>query len=1135
MLLKKAFILTIGLFLFIATGCRNSGKNNAEAENNDLSNMQLFEVMRDSATNITFANNVREIAQMNALNYDYMYNGAGVSVADFNKDGLIDIYFVSNQQSNKLYVNKGNLKFEDVTITSNTKGTQGFSTGSTVVDINSDGLLDIYICKSGPFIDTQPRKNELYVNQGVNKEGVPIFKESGEEYNLDLAHFSTQAAFFDYDKDGDLDMFLINHNTDTKVLYDLDHLKKRKSPLTSDRLFRNDNGKFHDVSDLAGLINDAIGFGLGLSIGDLNNDNWPDVLVGQDFASKDRMYINKKDGTFEEVMNKATGHISNFSMGNDIADFNNDGWMDFMTLDMVSEDNYGIKTSMSGMNPERFNNLVKKGFHYQYMYNALQLNNGTRANNNIPLYSDVAFISDVSNTDWSWAPLFLDMDNDGDKDLLVTNGIKRDFRNVDFIHFRQRKEAEFDEKLTEVPDNVRALLERQRDEQIIMKMPPRKKENYFYENKGDLSFEKKNGSWFSDKLTASNGSSYADLDNDGDLDIIINNMDDKAVIYKNNSVELGRGNYLKVQLEGPDKNPDGIGARIKMKTKNGDQTAEQYLTRGFQSSVSRVIHFGLGDQKEVDEIEVTWPDGSFSTLSEPEINQTLTLKHSTSFFKKKGNEKLKTIFSDITKNIGLKHKTLQNPFEDFDREVLLPHKMSEEGAALAIGDVNNDGFDDVFIGGAKDHAGAIYYQDSIGKFTPTSNTMFLKTKAFEDVDAAFFDVDNDNDLDLYVVSGGNEYEFNSSYYTDRLYLNENGKFTFVENKTMKSLKSSGAVVRPYDFDQDGDVDLFVGGRQNPGKYPYPGTSVLLRNDSSNGKILFTAIEHDELSQIGMVTDAQWVDIDNDGVKDLVVVGEWMPITIFKNNRGDLINQTKNSGLAKDVGWWFSLEPADFDNDGDVDFIVGNLGLNSKYKASYEGTFQVYANDFDDSGSLDIVLGYHQDGKQYPLRGRECSSQQMPFIKQKFPSYHSFASADLEVVYGKENMAAALNYKATNFASCYLENKGDMTFSVKPLHNLAQITAIKSIVSKDIDNDGYLDIVLLGNMHGFEVETPRQDAGYGLFMKGNGKGDFKPLAPFESGLYASGDVVNAKIINLNGNQKAIAIVKNNKEIQFVKIN
>ncbi len=1094
----------------------------------------LFQLMEATHTGISFNNRLTETSAMNALNYDYMYNGAGVSVGDFNQDGLPDIYFVANQLPNRLYLNKGKLQFEDITDISGTAGRQGFSTGTTVVDINADGLLDIYVCRSGFFPDSDQRRNELFINQGNDGDGIPMFKEEAEAYKLDLPHYSTQASFFDYDRDGDLDLFLINHNINAQVHYELEKYRQLKSPETSDRLFRNDGNTFVDVSREAGLIVDGIGFGLGIAVGDLNNDQWPDIVVGQDFAAKDRIYLNQKNGKFQEVASEVTGHLSNFSMGNDIADFNNDGWLDFMSLDMVSEDNYGIKASMSGMNPERFNKLVQEGFHHQYMYNTLQLNNGS-AKDNYPYFSDIAALAGVSSTDWSWGPLFFDMDNDGDKDLFISNGIKRDFRNVDYLHYRERAEGEFLEKVKEVSSTLRAIVQQQHDSDLIRRMPSRLKNNYFYENNSELGFAKRTGEWAPEKMDASNGAAYADLDNDGDLDLVTNNMDELASVYRNNSIEQGRGNFIKIKLLGPGKNPYGIGTRVKVETEHKQQVAEQYVSRGFQSSVEGVLHFGLGQETEIKIIRVLWPDGKYSSIQPTAINHTLQVDYANADRVVEADKSPSPLYVTMTVQSQLSHIAIENDFDDFERESLLPHKMSEEGPALAVGDVNNDGLDDFYVGGSVGKPGEMYFQQVGGTFLASASTAFQDNKAGEEVDALFCDMDSDGDLDLYVVNGSNEFDLNSDLYQDQIYINQEGKFLAVASPFDQEIKVSGSVVCSHDFDGDGDLDLFVGGRQTPGQYPHPGTSVIWRNESKPGNIHFTKFEAPLLDQLGMVTDALWADVDGDGQQELIVVGEWMSPQVLKFDGENFNSLSQGTTLAQEVGWWFCVEAADVDQDGDMDLIAGNLGMNSKYQASTAAPFQIFAKDFDQTGTLDIVLAFEQNEEVFPLRGRECSSNQMPFIKKKFPDYHSFASANMEQVYGKENLANSLQFSATNFASTYFENTGNGKFRTQALPRTAQLTTTRKIITHDANEDGHLDLLLLGNRYDFEVETPRQDAGYGVVLLGDGQGDFKSSMAHESGLFVQGSVVDAAQISLPGGKQALLIAKNNDYLQLVSIN
>ncbi len=1082
-------------------------------------------------TGIHFENAIKETGRMNGLMYEYLYNGGGVAVGDFNNDNLPDLYFVANLKPNALYINKGNLTFEETTQQSGVKGKYGFHTGVTTVDINHDGLLDIYVCKSGSFNDPDKYRNELYINQGVDANGIPRFLESAQKYGLDIATHATQASFFDYDKDGDLDMFLINYGVKVYAEDSVVAYLEQSSGRIGERLYRNDNDFYYDVTAQSGIINNKIGFGLGLAIGDLNNDTWPDVLVSNDYSEKDHVYINQRDGTFREYSREMMSHQSFFSMGNDIADINNDGLADMITLDMTARDNYNIKASMSGMNPTRFKQLVDWGLHHQYMYNTLQVNLGIHGG--LPRFADIGQLAGVESTDWSWAPLFCDLDNDGNKDLFVSNGIKRDFRNNDFLIFYKKKQEELvdiikKKKKIDIDSFLLAALD---------KMPTRKKVNLFYQNKGDMTFEQKNGEWLDDIPTSSNGATYADLDNDGDLDIVVNNMDDEVFVYKNLTTDKGEGNtnYIQLKLVGSKLNPEGIGARIEIKSDSHTQYFEHYFTRGFQSAVGRVVHVGLGDKKQVDRITVIWPDGKQQTLKDISANQQLVIQHANAIDQDSPTPKGSKLFEDANTRVEATHPHKENPFDDYQRESLLPHKMSQFGPALAVGDVNGDGQDDFYLGGSHKHAGQLYLAVSNGKFQKTNQPVFSQDKYHEDVAAILVDMDGDGDKDLYVVSGGNEFENDAEYYQDRIYENIGlGKFQKAV-KALPSITISGGCVVSYDFDGDGDEDLFIGGRLAPGKYPYPASSMLLENQSQSGQIRYADASNKipELSKLGMVTSAVWADIDNDDYTDLILAGEWMSPKVFKNQKGkSFIDISAKSGLEAHVGWWFSLAAADVDQDGDQDLVGGNLGLNYKYKATADEPFQVYSTDFDENGTIDIVLGYYDQGKAFPLRGRQCSSNQMPFIKKKFPTYDQFASATLTEVYGNK-LDKALHYQATHFATSYMENKGNGQFTVTSLPVEAQVSSVNTILIEDMDKDSHLDIVLAGNMYGVEVETIRNDAGHGLFLKGDGKGNFKSVPVTSSGLYVPGDVKAAQKMILD-EKRYIIFARNSDQVHLVEV-
>ena len=1066
----------------------------------------LFSLVPAEHSGVDFVNELRENEQQNIIRYPYFYNGGGVAIGDLNQDGWPDIYFTGNQKGDRIYFNKGDkgapLTFEDVTIKAGILKSNLWTTGVTLADINNDGWLDIYVCRSGTGTY---RNNLLYINQQNGR-----FSEEGKRYGLNDNGYSVQSYFFDYDRDGDLDMYLVNHSNRFFASQDsLFALKNQPASEESDKLYRNEgNGSFADVSQEVGI--NHFGFGLSAAIADMNGDNYPDIYVANDFFEPDLLYLNNGDGTFSDELAQRIGHTSFSSMGTDVSDFNNDGLPDIMICDMQASDNYRKKANMASMDVDRFARLVAEGYHYQYMQNTLQLNAGSPhpgGDKGGRQFREVAEMAGVAETDWSWGPLFMDMDNDGWKDLFVSNGIRRDIQYKDILLDLQKKGID--------PTQTNAM-------SIIENFPVQKLENYSFRNNGDLTFSNQTDAWGIDVAGFSTGAAYGDLDRDGDLDVVLNNIDDLASIYENSSSTTT--NFLQIVLKGTDDNLAGVGSRVEITI--GESTQYQHLqpSRGFQSSVESIIHFGLDSTVTVDKVAVYWPNGSYTLLQDVSANQRIEINQQDAQEAPPKIPSNPTLFTEVSREVGLNYKHAENQFDDFAREILLPHRYSQLGPCLVTGDVNGDGLDDFYVGGAEGQAGQLYVQTSFGSFIPASTTAWKQDQEYEDIGGLFFDSDGDGDQDLYLVSGGNEAKKNAPMYQDRLYIN-NGKGQFTRQpQALPSLTTSGSVARAGDFDQDGDLDLFIGGRIYPGHYPLPVSSTLLLNEGGT----FTDVTSEiapQLQEIGMVTDAQWTDVDQDQDLDLMLVGEWMSITLLENQDGEFIDASVPS-FERTQGWWYSLAQADMDNDGDMDYVAGNLGLNYKYQATESEPFQVYAHDFDSSQTLDIVLGYFDQGELYPVRGKQCSSQQMPFLKEKFPTYAAFASSTLTEIYDEQTLSEALNYKAYTFASTYIENLGQGEFALHPLPQLAQLSSVNAFVIDDVNKDKHLDIIVAGNMYGSEVETARNDAGLGLVLTGDGEGNFTPLSLAESGLLAPGNVKS--MIGLRRSDGSVLVLVGNND-------
>ncbi|MEM1259424.1 MAG: VCBS repeat-containing protein, partial [Bacteroidota bacterium] len=1059
----------------------------------------IFKKLSPSQTRVEFSNTLKENDSLNYFTYAYIYMGGGISAGDINNDGLIDLFFTGNMVPNKLYLNKGNLTFEDISESSGLSGDSRWYTGTTMADVNNDGYLDIYCSVGGKY---GPKENQLFINNGNN-----TFTEKAKEYGIDNTGNSVQATFFDYDLDGDLDLYVANYPPTPFNAPNYFYRFKQFSPkpLETDRLFKNEGNTFIDVTEEAGLK--TFGLSLSATVADLNKDGWPDLYVSNDFSTPDYLFMNNKNGSFSEAVKQATKNTSFYGMGVDIADFNNDALPDILQVDMTSQINRRAKANMASMNPDLFWSTVNNGFHYQYMQNSLQMNNGNLLDT-LPDFSNVSRLAGVSSTDWSWGPLFADLDNDGWKDIFISNGTRREINNRDFFLEIEKKGFPKDSTL-----------------QKTLQIPSEKIDNYALKNNGDLTFKRMNKEWGIEHKGFSNGSVYVDLDNDGDLEIVTNNIDDVATIFENTSSE--HSNYITISLNGYDQNRNGLGTKVTLHHGGQSQYQELTLTRGFQSSVAPQLHFGLGEAKIVDSIQVVWPNQKRQVLKHVEVNQPLTLNHEEALQIKGGlQEPQPKIFStEKDTEIIVDHFYQDNNYNDFIKEILLPHQTSRFGPNIAVDDLDNNGLEDLVIGGAYGFTTAIYMQTPKG-FLKQGPLPFELDKISEDMGIHIFDAEGDGDHDIYIASGGNEYEPNAKELQDRLYLND-GKGNFTKNNdALPTMLTSSGRVHSYDYDKDGDLDLFVSGRLVPGNYPSPANSYLLENISDGTGVKFanaTPKVAPFLEKIGMVTDAVWADIDDDGWMDLILTGEWMPITVLKNDGGYFTDITSQVGLENSRGWWFSIESGDFDNDGDLDFIAGNLGLNYKYKATEEETFDIYFNDFDNNNSGDIVLSYYNEGEKFPLRGRECSSQQMPGIKEKFKDYESFSQATLEDVYSEKNLENSLHYQVKSFASIYLENRDGKLLAHK-LPNPAQLSSINQIVVEDFNKDGHLDALIAGNLHASEVETPRNDASNGLLLTGDGKGGFTPVLERLSGFYAPGDVKDMNRIRIK-DREYVVVAKN----------